>query len=83
MVVSLCWTHSHRVITKISAAVKNKIFYMMNFYCDVLKKHMHLHNVICKRENTSSGKIKFSIEINFLRGSIILTGTVKQIIFGF
>ena len=37
---------------------------------------MNLHNAICKRDNTSSGKIKFSININFLSGSIILASTV-------
>ena len=39
---------------------------------------MNLHNVICKRENTSSGKIKYSTDINFFNGSIILASTVKS-----
>ena len=39
---------------------------------------MNLHNAICKRDNTSSGKIKFSININFLSGSIILASTERN-----
>ena len=52
---------------------------MTSFYYDVLREHTNLHNVICKRENTSSGKIKYPIDINFFNGSIILVSTVKSI----